>query len=129
MGIFVANKGCKINEPKRDFCSWSQSSFVGDHFKENCPDIRNSKVPDIYHELKSFGMEVSVYDPYANSDEVDKEFGIKMIPKTSQYDVIILTVAHKEFSNLDLNPLKKENKSVVYDLKSILDVNQVDARL
>ena len=58
-----------------------------------------------------------------------KSSGIKMIPKTSQYDVIILTVAHKEFLNLDLNSLKKQNKSVVYDLKSILDVNQVDARL
>ena len=129
MGIFVANKAVKLMNQKGISVRGAKALLLGITFKENCPDIRNSKVPDIYHELKSFGIEVSVYDPYANNDEVDKEFGIKMIPKTSQYDVIILTVAHKEFSNLDLNSLKKQNKSVVYDLKSILDVNQVDARL
>ena len=129
MGIFVANKAVKLMNQKGISVRGAKALLLGITFKENCPDIRNSKVPDIYHELKSFGIEVSVYDPYANNDEVDKEFGIKMIPKTSQYDVIILTVAHKEFSNLDLNSLKKQNKSVVYDLKSVLDVNQVDARL
>ena len=129
MGIFVANKAVKLMNQKGIPVRGAKALLLGITFKENCPDIRNSKVPDIYYELKSFGIEVSVYDPYANNDEVDKEFGIKMIPKTRQYDVIILTVAHKEFSNLDLNSLKKQNKSVVYDLKSILDVNQVDARL
>ena len=129
MGIFVANKAVKLMNQKGIPVRGAKALLLGITFKENCPDIRNSKVPDIYHELKSFGIEVSVYDPYANNDEVDKEFGIKMIPKTSQYDVIILTVAHKEFSNLDLNSLKNQNKSVVYDLKSVLDVNQVDARL
>ena len=129
MGIFVANKAVKLMNQKGIPVRGAKALLLGITFKENCPDIRNSKVPDIYYELKSFGIEVSVYDPYANNDEVDKEFGIKMIPKTRQYDVIILTVAHKEFLKLDLNSLKKQNKSVVYDLKSVLDVNQVDARL
>ena len=129
MGMFVANKAVKLMNQKGIPARGAKALLLGITFKENCPDIRNSKVPDIYHELKSFGMEVSVYDPYANNDEVEKEFGIKMIPKLSQYDVIILTVAHKEFSKFDMSSLKKHHKSVVYDLKSVLDVNQVDARL
>ena len=107
----------------------AKALLLGITFKENCPDIRNSKVPDIYNELKSFGMIVSIYDPHANSDEVDKEFGIKMVSNVNQYDVIILTVAHDEFLKLDLNALKNQKKSVVYDLKSVLDINQVDSRL
>ena len=129
MGIFVANKAVKLMNQKGIPVRGAKALLLGITFKENCPDIRNSKVPDIYHELKSFGMEVSVYDPYANNDEVDKEFRIKMTPKMRKYDVIILTVAHKEFIKLDMNSLKKQNNSVVYDLKSVLDVNQVDARL
>ena len=82
MGIFVANKAVKLMNQKGISVRGAKALLLGITFKEYCPDIRNSKVPDIYHELKSFGIEVSVYDPYANNDEVDKEFGIKMIPKT-----------------------------------------------
>ena len=107
----------------------SKVAVLGVTFKENCPDIRNSKVPDIYNELKSFGMEVDVFDPHADSKQVNKYLGIKLITKTKQYDVVILTVAHEEFIELDLDSLKSQKKSVVYDLKSVLDANQVDARL
>ena len=129
MGIFVANKAVKLMNQKGIPVRGANALLLGITFKENCPDIRNSKVPDIYNELKSFGMGVSIYDPHANSDEVDKEFGIKMVSNIHQYDVIILTVAHDEFIKLDLNALKNQNESVVYDLKSVLDINQVDARL
>ena len=107
------------------------------HTYKNFPytnDFKNekyfiNKLTDIYNELKSFGMTVSIYDPHANSDEVYKEFGIKMDSSINQYDVIILTVPHDEFLKLDLNALKNQKESVVYDLKSVLDINQVDARL
>ena len=129
MGIFVANKAVKLMNHKGIPVRGAKALLLGITFKENCPDTRNSKVPDIYNELRSFGMAVSIYDPYANSDEVYKEFGIKMISNLNQYDVIILTVAHDEFMKLDLNALKNQKESVVYDLKSVLDINQVDARL
>ena len=129
MGIFAANKAVKLMNQKGIPVRGAKALLLGITFKENCPDIRNSKVPDIYNELKSFGMIVSIYDPHANSDEVDKEFGIKMVSNVNQYDVIILTVAHDEFLKLDLNALKNQKKSVVYDLKSVLDINQVDSRL
>ena len=129
MGIFVANKAVKLMNQKGIPVRGAKALLLGITFKENCPDIRNSKVPDIYNELKSFGMEVSIYDPHANSDEVEKDFGIKMVSNINQYDVIILTVAHDEFTKLDLNALKNQKESVVYDLKSVLDINQVDSRL
>ena len=129
MGIFVANKAVKLMNQKGIPVRGAKALLLGITFKENCPDTRNSKVPDIYNELRSFGMTVSIYDPHANSDEVDKEFGIKMVSNVNQYDVIILTVAHDEFIKLDLNALKNQKESVVYDLKSVLDFNQVDARL
>ncbi len=129
MGIFVANKAVKLMNKKGIQVPGSKALLLGITFKENCPDIRNSKVPDIYDELKSFGMKVDVFDPHADSNEVSKCFGIKLISKIKQYDVVILTVAHDEFIKLDIDSLKSQNKSVVYDLKSVLDANQVDARL
>jgi UDP-N-acetyl-D-galactosamine dehydrogenase len=129
MGNFVSNKIVKLMDQKGITVRGAKALLLGITFKENCPDIRNSKVPDIYNELKSFGMQVDVYDPHAKTNDVKKEFGIKLILKMSQYDVIILTVAHQEFINLDFNALKCKKESVVYDLKSILDINQVDARL
>ncbi len=130
MGIFVANKSIKLMNKKGIQVRGAKALLLGITFKENCPDTRNSKVPDIYNELKSFGMQVDVYDPYASSYEVEKEFGIKMISKTNHYDLIILAVAHKEFMELDFNDgLKRDKESVIYDLKSVLDINQVDARL
>ncbi len=129
MGIFVANKAVKLMNKKGIQVPGSKALLLGITFKENCPDIRNSKVPDIYNELKSFGMKVDVFDPHADSNQVSKCFGIKLISKIKQYDLVILTVAHDEFIKLDIDLLKSQNKSVVYDLKSVLDANQVDARL
>lgn len=129
MGLFVANKVVKLMNQKGITVRGSKALILGVTFKENCPDIRNSKIPDIYHELKSFGMEVDLHDPYANPQEVMHEYGITLANKTSQYDAVILAVAHKTFLTLNVESLKKDNQSIIYDLKAILDPTKVDARL
>ncbi len=129
MGIFVANKVLKIMTHKGIQVRGSKVLILGITFKENCPDIRNSKVPDIYKELKSFGMDISVFDPLASKKQVRDVFGFKLIDKLNKYDSIILAVAHEQFLNFDIENLKRNKKSVVFDLKAILDPQKVDARL
>jgi UDP-N-acetyl-D-galactosamine dehydrogenase len=103
--------------------------MLGITFKENCPDIRNSRVVDIYKELTDFGMEVDVYDPWANAEEVAHEHGINLIAQLGHaYDAIVLTVAHREFLDLDYAELKAKD-GVLFDIKSVLDKSIVDARL
>lgn len=129
MGIFVANKVVKLLIQKGNLIRGARVLILGVTFKENCPDIRNSKVVDIYNELLQFGLNVDVYDSYANSKEVSEEYDIKLINEIETYDAIILAVAHDYFLKLDFNGLKKDNNSVIFDIKSILPKNQVDARL
>ena len=129
MGLFVANKVVKLMNKKGIPVRNAKALILGITFKENCPDIRNSKVPDIYEELKSFGMEVDVYDPYAQKKEVKHEYDIELTANLGSYDAIILAVSHKEFLELDVTKLKKESASVIYDIKSILDPSIVDSRL
>lgn len=105
--------------------------ILGFTFKEDCPDIRNTRVIDIYHELQSFDMEVDVYDPWASAAEVRHEYGIDIrvgedMPNLEDYSAIILAVSHKEFQKL---VLAKSNKQVIYDVKAVLPKEQVDARL
>lgn len=109
----------------------SKVLILGFTFKENCPDVRNTRVIDIYKELLSFDMEVDVYDPWANPKEVAHEYGLEIksgsdIPILEDYSAVILAVAHKEFDSL---PIKKSDNQVVYDVKGILDKNLVDSRL
>ena len=129
MGLFVANKVVKLMNKKGIPVRKAKALILGITFKENCPDIRNSKVPDIYEELKSFGMEVDVYDPHAHPQEVKQEYAIDLASSMSTYDAIILAVSHKEFLALDVAGLKKDQASVIYDLKAILDPSIVDSRL
>ena len=129
MGTFVANKVVKIMTQKGITVRGSKALILGVTFKENCPDIRNSKVPDIYNELKSFGVNVSVFDPYADKDEVEKEFGFKLIDQIEKYDSIILAVAHDKFLDINIENIKKAEKSAVFDLKAVLDYSKVDGRL
>ena len=129
MGLFVANKVVKLMNKKGIPVRKAKALILGITFKENCPDIRNSKVPDIYEELKSFGMEVDVYDPHAHPQEVKQEYAIDLASSMSTYDAIILAVSHKEFLELDVTSLKKESASVIYDIKAILDPKIVDSRL
>lgn len=129
MGMYVANRVIKIMIQKGHAIKGAKVLVLGVTFKENCPDIRNSKVIDIYTELIQFGLIVDVYDPNVNSADVKKEYGIIMVDKLDKYDAIILAVSHNEFLKLNIDELKKNNEAVVYDIKSFLDKKIVDARL
>jgi UDP-N-acetyl-D-galactosamine dehydrogenase len=129
MGMFVANKVVKLMIQKGSVIKGAKALVLGITFKENCPDIRNSKVIDIYKELKQFGLEVDVYDPHADAHEVEKEYGLKITSHLDQYAAIVLAVSHNEFLNLDYQTLKMDAKSVIFDIKSFLDRGIVDSRL
>ena len=130
MSTFVANKTIKmlINSGKQ--IKGSKVLILGITFKENCPDIRNSKVVDVYNELKEFGLEVDTYDYEADSEEVNEEFGINLIDiLNKKYDGIILAVSHSKFLELDFDSLKKDDDSIIFDLKGFLPKNKVNGRL
>ena len=130
MGMFVANKVIKMMLAKGKIISGAHVLILGFAFKENCPDIRNTRVIDIYRELKSFSLNVDVYDPWANEHEVMKDHEFRLIKKEDfgVYDAVILAVAHHQF--LDLDYLKfKESGAVIFDTKSFINRELVDARL
>ena len=131
MGPFIAKKLLKRLIANGLQLHLSRVLILGITFKENCPDIRNTKVADIYHELTDFGIAVDVYDPWAFADEVQEEYGIQLIPDISskQYDGIVLAVAHKQFLMLNISALKKDENSILFDVKSIFDKDMVDIRL
>lgn len=129
MGMFVANKVVKLMIQKGSVIKGAKALVLGITFKENCPDIRNSKVIDIYKELKQFGLEVDVYDPHADAQEVEKEYGLRITSELGSYNAIVLAVSHNEFLNLDFQKLKTDDKSVIFDIKSFLNRGLVDSRL
>ena len=130
MGMFVANKVVKLLINKEHKVNASKALILGVTFKEDCPDIRNSKVIDIYNELLQYGMKVEVYDPHADYHEVSEEYKINLISEVGvEYDAVILAVSHKEFLNIDYKKIIKNSNSVIFDTKSFLDRNLVDARL
>ncbi|MHA8104569.1 nucleotide sugar dehydrogenase [Aquirufa nivalisilvae] len=129
MGMFVANKVVKLMIQKGSVIKGAKALVLGITFKENCPDIRNSKVIDIYKELKQFGLEVDVYDPHADAQEVEKEYGLRITSELGSYNAIVLAVSHNEFLNLDYQMLKADTKSVIFDIKSFLNRGLVDSRL
>ncbi|MEM6360680.1 MAG: nucleotide sugar dehydrogenase [Bacteroidota bacterium] len=129
MGSHVANKVVKLMTQKDNLIKNSRVLVLGITFKEDCPDIRNSKVIDVVRELEGFGINVEVHDPNADQNEVKEEYGIDLIREPqNQYAAIILAVAHKNFSQIDLNPLKI-NSTVVFDLKAFWPQEYVTARL
>ncbi|MFS0491605.1 nucleotide sugar dehydrogenase [Leadbetterella byssophila] len=128
---FVASKVVKLMIEKDLQVKGSKALVLGFTFKENCPDVRNTKVIDVYHELREYGLEVDVYDPWADQEEVKHEYGLQLIeslPDAATYNSIILAVAHREFLEIDLNTLKKE-KAVIFDIKACLPREIVDGRL
>jgi UDP-N-acetyl-D-galactosamine dehydrogenase len=130
MGVFVANKLVKLLISKNHIISNSKTLILGITFKENCPDIRNSKVIDIFHELQQFNINVDVFDPHADKHEVKVEYGIDLIETISdKYDAIILAVSHKEFIEFDIRSICASSDSIIYDIKSFLERSIVDARL
>lgn len=128
IGIYVANQVVKLMVNKGQRIEGSRVLVLGITFKENCPDIRNTRVIDVIQELKEFGIIVDVHDPWADVDEVKVEYNIKLSEKIKikNYDAVVLAVAHKEFNALKL---KASNNLVVYDIKSTLDKQFIDGRL
>ena len=129
IAYFVASKCIKLLINKEIKIKSANALILGITFKENCPDIRNSKVPKIYNELIKFGLNVDLYDPNAVPEEVFNEFNIKLLNKIEKkYELIILAVSHDFFLKYNYEILKKK-KSIIFDLKSVLDKKIVDARL
>jgi UDP-N-acetyl-D-glucosamine/UDP-N-acetyl-D-galactosamine dehydrogenase len=129
MGIFVANKVIKLMIQKGIQIKGAKALILGITFKENCPDIRNSKVIDIYSELQQFGLQVDVYDTWADSEEVEKEYRINLLKNINmQYDTIIIAVSHEHFLTINLNEVKKPT-SVIFDIKTFLPKLEIDGRL
>ena len=130
MSTFVANKMVKLLIKAGKQIMGSRILILGVTFKENCPDIRNSKVVDVYKELTEFGLIVDVYDYEADSKEVNLQIGKEPLEQiTNKYDGIILAVGHKDFSKIDINSIKNDSESVVFDLKGFLPRELVNARL
>ena len=128
---FIANKVMKLMIKKDHKIKGSNVLILGVTFKENCPDIRNTKVIDIYKELSEFDVKVDIYDPWASIEDVKKEYGIdikKNIDPNKKYEAIILAVAHDEFNSLNFEKYHKDN-SVIFDVKAVLDRQYVDGRL
>jgi UDP-N-acetyl-D-galactosamine dehydrogenase len=132
MGIFIANKVVKLMIHKGHKVDGARVLVLGITFKEDCTDIRNSRVVDIIEELKDFGCKVDVYDPWAESDDVVREYGFPLVGKeqleADGYDAVILAVAHGAFREIDIASMKRKN-GVIYDVKSFLDPAIVDGRL
>ena len=130
MGVFVASKLIKLMIQKGIKIKDSNILILGITFKENCPDIRNTKVVDIYDELKSYNTNVDVFDPWANKKDVKDEYGIDLTETSNQknYDAIILAVAHKKFANIDFEKLHS-NSTVIYDTKGFIKRHLIDGRL
>ena len=132
MGSFVASEVVKQMLHKNINIKGSKALLLGFSFKENCPDIRNTRVIDIYWALKEFGLDVTIYDPWVNLDEVERVYGLSIDNDSTalnyNYSTIILAVGHDEFKKLDLESLKKQN-CIVYDIKGFYDLDKVDKRL
>ncbi|WP_298758894.1 nucleotide sugar dehydrogenase [uncultured Psychroserpens sp.] len=132
MGGYVAQETVKMMIKKGARIKDSNVLVLGITFKENCPDIRNSRVIDIIEEFETYNINVDVYDPWASKDEVTHEYGFELLDNESQlksdYDAIVLAVSHNEFLELDLQKLKSDI-GVIFDVKSLLPKHSVDARL
>jgi UDP-N-acetyl-D-galactosamine dehydrogenase len=130
MGIFVANKVVKLMISKGHIIKGANVLILGVTFKDNCPDVRNTKVIDIFKELTQFELNVDVYDPWADPTEVKHEYNVNLIPMLygKKYDAIILAVAHDDFNNIDFHRIISNN-GIVFDTKSFLPRHLVDSRL
>jgi UDP-N-acetyl-D-galactosamine dehydrogenase len=130
MGIFIANKVVKLILAKGDKVKGEKVLILGFAFKENCPDIRNTRVIDIYKELTQFGLDLDIYDPWASQEEVHKEYGIRLEQelKLKDYKAVIVAVAHNEFLQIDYQAYKDQG-AVIFDIKSFIDRKFADARL
>ena len=129
MPVYIANAVIKLMAKNDLPINKSRILVLGVTFKEDCPDIRNSKVADVVKELQTYGALVDVFDPHANAKEVSHEYGLKLIEALKEkYHGIVLAVGHQEFKDLDWDSIRGE-RTVVYDVKGFLDRSMVSARL
>ncbi len=135
MGEYVANQTIKLMNKKGVVVKDAKILLLGITFKENCPDIRNTKIVDIYHTLEEYTKNITVFDPWAEAEHVKHEYDIAISDKgidelKGMFDAVILGVAHKEFTSINVREfLKDQSIGVVYDVKGILDRNLIDGRL
>jgi UDP-N-acetyl-D-glucosamine/UDP-N-acetyl-D-galactosamine dehydrogenase len=143
MPHFVADKVVKLMIKKGQKILNSKVLILGITFKENCPDIRNTRVVDVVHELEKFGCDVNIYDPWADPVEVKKEYGIDILPVTNHnsritnneslvtnhYNAIVLAVSHDQFKTLDYPKLTNGSNAIIFDIKSVLPTDIVDSKL
>jgi UDP-N-acetyl-D-glucosamine/UDP-N-acetyl-D-galactosamine dehydrogenase len=129
MGIHIANRVIKLMTQHNLPVNKAKILVLGITFKENCPDIRNSRAIDVIRELQSYSADVEVFDPHADENEVRHEYGLSLISKLSKkYSAIVLAVSHQEFKSLDWSTIRDSN-TIVYDVKGFLDKSMVTARL
>lgn len=133
MGAYVANQTIKCMNKKGVMVKDARILILGITFKENCPDIRNTKVVDIYHTLREYTPNITIFDPWADAEHVKEEYDVEVTSQCSSltphsYDAAILAVAHKEFLDMDVRGLVREG-GVIYDVKGILPRDVIDGRL
>lgn len=130
MGVFVAAKAVKMLIAKGARVKGGNALILGFAFKENCPDIRNTRVIDIYNELRQYGMNVDVYDPWANKEEVKTEYNVELLPhiRSVSYEIVIVAVAHEQFLSIDYQQYKDKG-GLIFDTKSFIERKFADARL
>lgn len=134
MGAYVANETIKLMNKKGVMVKDANILILGITFKENCPDIRNTKIVDIYHTLQEYTNNITVFDPWADTQNVKRHYDINITQGDMQqlegkYDAVILAVAHKEFADINVRKFLKNNLGVVYDVKGLLDRELIDGRL
>ncbi|WP_010136882.1 nucleotide sugar dehydrogenase [Ochrovirga pacifica] len=130
MGAYVASQVTKLMIQKGGVIKGAEVLVLGITFKENCPDVRNTKVVDVVWELQDYGMHVDVYDPLVNTEEVKKEYQIEMVPKlaTKKYQAVVLAVPHKELIAIEIQKWCQPN-GIIYDVKGVLDKEKVNGKL
>jgi len=132
MGVYIADQLIKLMIKKGHRIEGANVLVLGITFKENCPDVRNSLVADLVRELKEFGCNVVVFDPWADKEDVKREYGIDTITEeelmNNKYEAIIFAVAHNCFKDIDVSRIRQEN-TVIYDVKGTLNKNTIDGRL
>jgi UDP-N-acetyl-D-glucosamine/UDP-N-acetyl-D-galactosamine dehydrogenase len=133
MGLYVADQVSKLMTKKRIHVAGANVLIMGLTFKENCPDLRNTRVVDLVQEFEKFNCNVDIYDPWVDKDEAVHEYNIRPInePEKGKYDAILLAVAHDEFKELSVEKIQAFGKDnhVLYDIKYLLKANEVDGRL
>ena len=134
MGDYVANQVIKLMNKKGVMVKDAQILILGFTFKENCPDIRNSRIIDIFTTLSEYTHNITIYDPWANADEVKREYGVDIVSGDftaleQRFDAVVLAVAHNQFKTVNVRKFLANDNGVVYDVKGILDKKQIDGRL